>query len=394
MRSLTARFKRVQFVSPGSPAAIEDSNSANHFLPQRTRKPASLSGFPSAGSALDLCPTRNPCGSRQNRRSANGYAHAHQDRCQSRGWYRGHHERLRPRRKRKRPARRRTPHRESRRHTFSLHYRRDRRTSSAASRVARKLDCVAESRAFARQRRPPRHHSRSARFRRERQVGGRIRPRYGHTRPAWLPASDQPRSHRRNRRRRPRRRDLDRARARRQLSGGRKTTSADRVKHTRGHRVCGRTSKRGRKSEELAICFQSAERSAGDTDPGRERAYLAWIFATKSTRHYAIDSTTLEEYTRQSSEPGAMRAGFAWYRENFSADGLAQAKTRASKRLTMPVLALGGSDGVGDALRATVATIGDRVQGGPIGPDCGHFLPEECPVEMTDAVLKFWQSTR
>ena len=127
---------------------------------------------------------------------------------------------------------------------------------------------------------------------------------------------------------------------------------------------------------------------------GRERAYLAWIFATKSTRHYAIDSATLEEYTRQYSEPGAMRAGFAWYRENFSADGLAQAKTRACKRLTMPVLALGGSDGVGDALRATVATIGDRVQGGPIGPDCGHFLPEECPVEMTDAVLKFWQSTR
>jgi pimeloyl-ACP methyl ester carboxylesterase len=127
---------------------------------------------------------------------------------------------------------------------------------------------------------------------------------------------------------------------------------------------------------------------------GRERAYLAWIFATKSTRHYAIDSATLQEYTRQYSEPGAMRAGFAWYRENFSADGLAQAKTRASKRLTIPVLALGGSDSFGDALRATVATIGDRVQGGPIDPDCGDFLLEEGPVEMTDTVLKFWQSTR
>jgi pimeloyl-ACP methyl ester carboxylesterase len=74
--------------------------------------------------------------------------------------------------------------------------------------------------------------------------------------------------------------------------------------------------------------------------------------------------------------------------------------TRAAKRLTMPVLALGGSDGVGDALRATVATIGDRVQGGPITPrqarpadGCGHFLPEECPDELTEAVLKFRQST-
>jgi pimeloyl-ACP methyl ester carboxylesterase len=137
---------------------------------------------------------------------------------------------------------------------------------------------------------------------------------------------------------------------------------------------------------------------------GRERAYLAWIFATKSTRSYAIDSAALDEYTRQYSAPGAMRAGFAWYRENFGAEGLAQAKVRAAKRLTMPILALGGSDGVGDALRATVATLGDRVQGGAIagrpGPGagsadtgCGHFLPEECPDELTEAVLKFWQST-
>jgi pimeloyl-ACP methyl ester carboxylesterase len=137
---------------------------------------------------------------------------------------------------------------------------------------------------------------------------------------------------------------------------------------------------------------------------GREREYLAWIFATKSTRHYAIDAAALDEYTRQYSAPGAMRAGFDWYRANFNEEGLAQAKARAAKRLTMPVLALGGSDGVGDALRATVATIADRVQGGAImgrpGPGaaradtgCGHFLPEECPDEMTEAVLKFWQST-
>jgi pimeloyl-ACP methyl ester carboxylesterase len=125
---------------------------------------------------------------------------------------------------------------------------------------------------------------------------------------------------------------------------------------------------------------------------GRERAYLAWIFATKSFRSYAIDSAALEEYTRQYSAPGAMRAGFAWYRANFDAEGLAQAKTRAAKRLTMPVLALGGSEGVGDALRATVATIEDRVQGSSITgamTGCGHFLPEECPDELTDSVLKF-----
>jgi pimeloyl-ACP methyl ester carboxylesterase len=129
---------------------------------------------------------------------------------------------------------------------------------------------------------------------------------------------------------------------------------------------------------------------------GREREYLTWLFATKSFRSYAIEPAALEEYVRQYAAPGAMRAGFAWYRANFDADGLAQAKARAAKRLTMPVLALGGSEGVGDALRATVATIADNVQGGSIaGPSigCGHFLPEECPDELTAAVLKFWQST-
>ena len=70
-----------------------------------------------------------------------------------------------------------------------------------------------------------------------------------------------------------------------------------------------------------------------------------------------------------------------------------EAKLRAAKRLTMLVLALGGSDGVGDALRATLASSGDHVQGGAIGPGCGHFLPEECPDELVDAILKFWQST-
>lgn len=130
---------------------------------------------------------------------------------------------------------------------------------------------------------------------------------------------------------------------------------------------------------------------------GRERDYLTWIFATKSTRTYAIEPAAVDEYVRVYSAPGAMRAGFAWYRANFNADGLAQAKARAAKRLPMPILALGGSDGVGDLLRATVAMLGDQVKGGPITgtarEGCGHFLPEECPDELTTAILAFWRET-
>lgn len=128
---------------------------------------------------------------------------------------------------------------------------------------------------------------------------------------------------------------------------------------------------------------------------GHERDYLAWIYATKATRAYAIEPAALDEYVRVYAAPGAMRAGFAWYRAAFSAEGLAQAKARAAKRLPMPVLALGGSDGVGDILRATVAMLGDHVKGGIIkgsaNEGCGHFLMEECPDELTSTILSFWR---
>ncbi len=124
---------------------------------------------------------------------------------------------------------------------------------------------------------------------------------------------------------------------------------------------------------------------------GRERAYLSWIFATKSTRAGAIEPAALDEYVRVFSEPGAVRASFDWYRAAFTPDALARAKARAALRLPMPVLALGGDKGVGDALHATVAALGDHVVGGAIGHGCGHFLPEECPSDLADAMLTFWR---
>ena len=126
---------------------------------------------------------------------------------------------------------------------------------------------------------------------------------------------------------------------------------------------------------------------------GHERDYLSWIFATKSTRAYAIEPAALDEYVRVFAAPGGARAGFDWYRAAFSPEGLAQAKLRATRRLPMPVLALGGKDGVGDGLRVTVATLGDHVTGGGIGEGCGHFLPEECPEELMAAILAFWRET-
>ena len=47
---------------------------------------------------------------------------------------------------------------------------------------------------------------------------------------------------------------------------------------------------------------------------GREHIYLSWFYRTFAYRPDAITPADLDEYVRTYSQPGAMRAGFAYYR--------------------------------------------------------------------------------
>jgi pimeloyl-ACP methyl ester carboxylesterase len=87
---------------------------------------------------------------------------------------------------------------------------------------------------------------------------------------------------------------------------------------------------------------------------GRERTYLSWFYNTFAYRPDAIGPTDLDEYARSYRQPGAMRAGFAYYRALLQdiADNkalLAQAK------LAMPVLAIGGAVSYPHAAAAAAA---------------------------------------
>ncbi len=124
---------------------------------------------------------------------------------------------------------------------------------------------------------------------------------------------------------------------------------------------------------------------------GREREYLAFLFQTKAIRRWRIDGAAFDDYVRQFAAPGAARAGFAYYRVNYSVSGLEQARARAKKPLAMPVLAVGASGGVGSALEKSLSPVAADVQG-VVLDDCGHFLPDECPDEMVRAIQQFWAS--
>jgi pimeloyl-ACP methyl ester carboxylesterase len=73
---------------------------------------------------------------------------------------------------------------------------------------------------------------------------------------------------------------------------------------------------------------------------GRERAFLSWLFQTKTTNPAAIDSAALEEYVRCYSAPGAWRAGTAYYRALF--EDAKQNRAHAFRRIKTPVFANGG----------------------------------------------------
>jgi pimeloyl-ACP methyl ester carboxylesterase len=119
---------------------------------------------------------------------------------------------------------------------------------------------------------------------------------------------------------------------------------------------------------------------------GRERIYLAWLFNARSIDKSAIDDAALVEYTRVYSAPGAMSAGFAYYRAIF--DSMEQNRATAANKLAMPVLAAGGAQWLGPFMEKMIAPVARNLRVEIVG-QCGHFVPEEAPQAIARALLDF-----
>lgn len=122
---------------------------------------------------------------------------------------------------------------------------------------------------------------------------------------------------------------------------------------------------------------------------GRERAYLEWFYRHFAYRPDAIGEADIAEYLRTYTLPGAMRAGFAYYRA--LPQDIADNRARiAEGKLPMPVLGMGGAKAygrgaeVGSSLRRVALSVEAEVV-----PDCGHFIPEEQPELLAERLLRF-----
>ena len=119
---------------------------------------------------------------------------------------------------------------------------------------------------------------------------------------------------------------------------------------------------------------------------GREDIYLGWFFKNFAARPDAIDPVDVAEYVRAYRQPGALRAGFEYYRALF-ADGRAN-RASAERALTMPVLAVGGALSMGARVAGSVGHLATDVTAHVVD-DCGHWVPEEQPEHLSALLGEF-----
>ena len=116
---------------------------------------------------------------------------------------------------------------------------------------------------------------------------------------------------------------------------------------------------------------------------GREDIFVGHQFQVKAASPTAMPAWAVDTYVRALRSPGALHASFAPYRA--LEETTAQNQRRAETKLQMPVLAVGGATSRGDQARIDAEQVADDVCGFTV-PACGHYVPEEAPGLLADAI--------
>ena len=116
---------------------------------------------------------------------------------------------------------------------------------------------------------------------------------------------------------------------------------------------------------------------------GREDVFFRWEFEAAARK---LPDDAINYYVRMLSNPDSLRGSFQWYRALDTT--IAQDGQRKTRRLTMPVLAIGGEKSFGEHVGDALRVVADDVQSVVI-PGVGHFVAEEAPDEMLAALTAF-----
>jgi pimeloyl-ACP methyl ester carboxylesterase len=116
---------------------------------------------------------------------------------------------------------------------------------------------------------------------------------------------------------------------------------------------------------------------------GNERAFFGWEFDAAAKK---LPDDVIDYYVRGLSDPASLRSSFGFYRALDAT--LEQDGRRKTRRLPMPILAIGGAGSFGDHVGEAMQAVADDVQSLVI-PDTGHFVAEEAPDELLAALTPF-----
>jgi pimeloyl-ACP methyl ester carboxylesterase len=119
---------------------------------------------------------------------------------------------------------------------------------------------------------------------------------------------------------------------------------------------------------------------------GREAIFFGAEFdASAGTKK--LPAEVVEYYVdRLTGDPDALRGSFEFYRG--IPETSAQNEQRMQRRLTMPVLAIGGAESSGAGVEATMKLVADDVQGVVLS-GAAHWVAEQAPEELLAALTEF-----
>ncbi|MEU6076220.1 alpha/beta hydrolase [Micromonospora sp. NPDC047074] len=112
--------------------------------------------------------------------------------------------------------------------------------------------------------------------------------------------------------------------------------------------------------------------------------YLGMLF-DRSEHPETIDRNA---YYRAYSDPAKRTAGYEYYRA-FPADAADYQAHAQSKRLTIPVMAMGAQAVFGPAVATSFQQVASDVRT-VVAPDSGHWIPEENPTFLSACALLFF----
>jgi pimeloyl-ACP methyl ester carboxylesterase len=118
---------------------------------------------------------------------------------------------------------------------------------------------------------------------------------------------------------------------------------------------------------------------------GREEIYFGFQFATKAASKLPEDAVRYY-IDALAADRDALRGSFAAYRALDVT--IAQNRQRTTRRLTLPVLAIGAAEGYGDVTADTMKLAADDVHA-VIIPGSGHYCLEEAPEQVLKALTTF-----